>query len=75
MDIKIITGLIGSAIAIGSLLIFQGSLINRIEVLESQQAVNVDPIVQEVNENKKNIAVLLKEIEQLREKESNPLLR
>lgn len=75
MDIKVITGLIGSAIAIGSLLVFQGSLINRIEVLESQQSVNVDPIIQEVSENKKNIAVIRKEIENLKEQNSNPLLK
>jgi hypothetical protein len=75
MDIKIITGLIGSAIAIGSLFVFQGQLINRVENLESKSAPDINPIVQEISENKKNIAVLRKDIEQLREKNSNPLLR
>tara|TARA_A100000172_G_scaffold44424_2_gene27353 strand:+ start:897 stop:1124 length:228 start_codon:yes stop_codon:yes gene_type:complete len=75
MDIKIITGLIGSAIAIGSLFVFQGQLINRVENLEAKSAPDINPIVQDISENTKNIAVLRKEIEQLREKNSNPLLR
>jgi hypothetical protein len=75
MDIKIITGLIGSAIAIGSLFVFQGQLINRVENLEAKSAPDINPIVEDISENTKNIAVLRKEIEQLREKNSNPLLR
>jgi hypothetical protein len=75
MDIKVIAGLVGLVISLGSLMVFQGQLIQRVEVLESKQSVNIDPIIQEVSENKKNIAVIKKEIEQLKEKNSNPLLR
>ena len=40
MDIKTITGAIGAVIAIASLFVFQGQLIQRVEVLESKM---VDP--------------------------------
>ena len=43
MDIKVITGAIGLIITIGGLFIFQGQLIQRIDVLESHKAVNIKP--------------------------------
>ena len=61
MDIKTITGAIGAVIAIASLFVFQGQLIQRVEVLESKM---VDP--KEITANKKDI-------ESLQKKNKNPL--
>ena len=61
MDIKTITGAIGAIIAIASLFVFQGQLIQRVEVLESKM---VDP---------KEITAIKKDIESLQRKNKNPL--
>ena len=61
MDIKTITGAIGAVIAIASLFVFQGQLIQRVEVLESKM---VDP---------KEITAIKKDIESLQRKNKNPL--
>ena len=44
MDIKVITGAVGLVITIGGLFIFQGQLIQRIDVLEAQKAPNIKPL-------------------------------
>jgi|13_taG_2_1085334.scaffolds.fasta_scaffold88142_2 hypothetical protein len=75
MDIKVIAGLVGLVISLGSLMVAQGELLTRIDVLESKQSVNLEPIIQGVSENERNIAVIRKDIEQLKEKNNNPLLR
>ena len=59
MDIKTITGAIGAVIAIASLFVFQGQLIQRVEVLESKM---VDP---------KEITAIKKDIESLQKKNKN----
>lgn len=74
MDIKIITGLIGSAIAIGSLFVFQGQLIQRVDTLESRSAPDTKVIEQDITELKSDIAVLKTKIEEMRANE-NPLAR
>ena len=61
MDIKSITAAIGAIIAIASLFVFQGQLIQRVEVLESKM---VDP---------KEITAIKKDIESLQKKNKNPL--
>ena len=61
MDIKTITGAIGAVIAIASLFVFQGQLIQRVEVLESKM---VYP---------KEITAIKKDIESLQKKNKNPL--
>ena len=38
MDIKIITGAIGLVITLGGLFVYQGQLIQRVEVLEARQS-------------------------------------
>lgn len=75
MDIKVITGLIGSAIAIGSLFIFQGQLIQRVDTLESRSAPNTKIIEQDIADLKSEVAVLKTIIEEMRQKEINPLMR
>ena len=61
MDIKTITGAIGAIIAIASLFVFQGQLIQRVEVLESKMV------------NQKEITAIKKDIESLQRKNKNPL--
>ena len=61
MDIKTITGAIGAVITLASLFVFQGQLIQRVEVLESKM---VDP---------KEITAIKKDIESLQKKNKNPL--
>tara|TARA_R100000742_G_C4229280_1_gene51226 strand:- start:236 stop:427 length:192 start_codon:yes stop_codon:yes gene_type:complete len=61
MDVKTITGAIGAVIAIASLFVFQGQLIQRVEVLESKMV------------DQKEITAIKKDIEQLQKKSSNPL--
>ena len=75
MDIKTIAGIISIAIAIGSLFVYQGQLIQRVEVLEKKENVDVKPLEQEMSLLGKEIAVLKKDIEQLKKKNSNPLMR
>jgi hypothetical protein len=75
LDIKVITGLIGSAIAIGSLFIFQGQLIQRVDTLESRSAPNTKIIEQDIADLKSEVAVLKTIIEEMRQKEINPLMR
>tara|TARA_E500000318_G_scaffold710_2_gene981 strand:+ start:919 stop:1122 length:204 start_codon:yes stop_codon:yes gene_type:complete len=65
MDIKTIAAGIGLAITIASLFVFQGQLIERVEVLESK-VVDTKPI-------EKDIIAIKKDIEQLQKKSSNPL--
>ncbi len=61
MDIKTITGAIGAIIAIASLFVFQGQLIQRVEVLEAKMV------------DQKEITAIKKDIEQLQKKSTNPL--
>ncbi len=65
MDIKTIATGIGLVITIASLFVFQGQLIERVEVLESR-VVDTKPI-------EKDIIAIKKDIEQLQKKSSNPL--
>lgn len=73
MDIKVITGAIGLVITIGGLFIFQGQLIQRIDVLESQKAVNIKPLEQQIAVNKAEIAVLNAVIGEMKARSDNPL--
>ncbi|MAL42898.1 hypothetical protein [Hyphomonas sp.] len=65
MDIKTIATGIGLLITISGLILFQGQLIERVEVLESQ-VVDTKPI-------EKDIIAIKKDIEQLQKKTRNPL--
>ena len=65
MDIKTIATGIGLLITISGLILFQGQLIERVEVLESQ-VVDTKPI-------EKDIIAIKKDIEQLQKKSRNPL--
>lgn len=65
MDIKTIATGVGLVITIAGLFVFQGQLIERVEVLESK-VVDTKPI-------EKEIIAIKKDIEQLQNKTRNPL--
>ena len=46
MDIKTIAGIIGLVITLGGLFVFQGQLIQRIDVLEAKSAPDIKPLEQ-----------------------------
>ena len=67
-------------LGIGSLIItllgfaiFQGKLIERINVLESQQSVDIKPIVADIAINKAEIAVLNAKVNEIKARSDNPL--
>ena len=60
MDIKTIAGIISIAIAIGGLFVYQGQLIQRVEVLEKKESVDIKPLEQEISLLKREIAVQVK---------------
>lgn len=68
MDIKVIAGILGIAISLGSLFVFQGQLIQRVEVLESKSVPNITPL-------EKEISILKSQVEDLKARNSNPLMR
>ena len=73
MDIKTITGAVGLVITLGGLLIYQGQLIERVEVLEAKTAPNIKPLEQEIAINKAEIAVLKAKVDEMKARSDNPL--
>ena len=73
MDIKVITGAIGLVIALGGLFVYQGQLIQRVEVLEAKSAPNIKPLEQDIAINKAEIAVLKAKVEEIKARSDNPL--
>tara|TARA_A100001011_G_scaffold357751_1_gene402919 strand:- start:98 stop:337 length:240 start_codon:yes stop_codon:yes gene_type:complete len=77
MDIKTIAGIISIAIAIGGLFVYQGQLIQRVEVLEKKESVDIKPVEKDIiaikKDLEKEIIAIKKDIEQLQKKSSNPL--
>ena len=67
-------------LGIGSLIItllgfaiFQGKLIERINVLESQKAVDIKPLTADIAINKAEIAVLNAKVNEIKARSENPL--
>ena len=67
-------------LGIGSLIItllgfaiFQGKLIERINVLESQQSVDIKPLTADIAINKAEIAVLNAKVNEMKARSSNTL--
>jgi len=67
-------------LGIGSLIItllgfaiFQGKLIERINVLESQQSVDIKPLTADIAINKAEIAVLNAKVNEMKARSDNPL--
>ncbi len=69
MDIKTIAGIVGLVITIGSLFVFQGQLIQRIEVLENKSF----PDVKQMTINDAEIKVLKAKVEEMKARSDNPL--
>jgi hypothetical protein len=68
MDIKTIATGIGIVITIASLFVFQGQLIQRVEVLEAKTIPNIAPL-------EKELSVLKTQVEEIKARNSNPLMR
>ena len=73
MDIKIITGAVGLVITLGGLFVYQGQLIQRVDVLEARSAPDIKPLVQDIAVNKAEIAVLKAKVEEIKARSDNPL--
>lgn len=73
MDIKTVTGAVGLVITLGGLLIYQGQLIERVEVLEAKTAPNIKPLEQDIAINKAEIAVLKAKVDEIKARSDNPL--
>tara|TARA_R100000995_G_scaffold84539_1_gene63534 strand:- start:257 stop:481 length:225 start_codon:yes stop_codon:yes gene_type:complete len=73
VDIKTIAGIIGLVITIGGLFVYQGQLIQRVEVLESRSAPNIKPLEQDIAINKAEIAVINAKINEIKARSDNPL--
>jgi cell division protein FtsB len=73
VDIKTIAGIVGLVITIGGLFVFQGQLIQRIDVLEAQTAPNIKPLEQDIAINKAEIAVLKAKVDEMKARSDNPL--
>ena len=73
MDIKVITGAVGLVITLGGLFVYQGQLIQRVEVLEAKQTVDIKPLTTDIAINKAEIAVLNAKFDVMEQRNSNPL--
>ncbi len=73
MDIKTIATGVGLVITIASLFVFQGQLIQRVDVLEARSAPDIKPLEQDIAVNKAEIAVLKAKVEEIKARSDNPL--
>ena len=73
MDIKVITGAVGLVITLGGLFVYQGQLIQRVELLESRQSVDIKPLTGDIGINKAEIAVLNAKVNEMKARSDNPL--
>ena len=73
MDIKTIATGVGLVITIAGLFVFQGQLIQRVDVLEARSAPDIKPLEQDIAINKAEIAVLKEKVEEIKARSDNPL--
>ncbi len=73
MDIKTIATGVGLVITIAGLFVFQGQLIQRVDVLEARSAPDIKPLEQDIAINKAEIAVLKAKVEEIKARSDNPL--
>ena len=73
MDIKTIATGVGLVITIAGLFVFQGQLIQRVDVLEARSAPDIKPMEQDIAINKAEIAVLKAKVEEIKARSDNPL--
>ena len=68
MDIKTIAGILGLVITLGGLFVQVGQILNRLEVVEARSVPNNAPL-------EKELSLLRTELEGLKARNSNPLMR
>ena len=68
MDIKTIAGIVGLVITLGGLFVQVGQILNRLEVVESRSVPNIVHL-------EKELSILKSQVEELKAKSSNPLMR
>ena len=68
MDIKTIAGILGLVITLGSIMVQVGGILNRLEVVEARSVPNIAPL-------EKELSILRTELEGLKARNSNPLMR
>ncbi len=68
MDIKTIAGIVGLVITLGGLFVQVGQILNRLEVVESRSVPNIVPL-------EKELSILKSQVEELKDKSKNPLMR
>ena len=68
MDIKTIAGIVGLVITLGGLFVQVGQILNRVEVLESRSVPDIVTL-------EKELSILKSQVEELKAKSSNPLMR
>ncbi len=73
MDIKTIATGIGLVITIAGLFVYQGQLIQRIDVLESKSAPDIKPLEQRIAINEAEIKVLDAVVKEMKARRDNPL--
>lgn len=73
MDIKNIATGIGLVITIAGLFVYQGQLIQRIDVLESKTAPDIKPLEQRIAVNEAEIKVLDAVVKEMKARSDNPL--
>ena len=73
MDIKAILGIIGLVITLGGMMVTVGTIMNRLDVMEAKSAPDVKPIVADIAINKAEIAVLNAKVNEIKQRNSNPL--
>ncbi len=73
MDIKTIATGVGLVITVAGLFVFQGQLIERVENLESQKAVNIKPIEDKIAIMNAEIQVLKAKVDEIKARSDNPL--
>ena len=73
MDIKVITGAIGLVITLGGLFVYQGQLIQRVEVLEAKSAPDIKPLNADIAINKAEIAEHKAKVDEIKARSDNPL--
>ena len=75
MDIKLISVIVGVVFTFGALFVQVGEVLNRLSALEGKSAPDTTIIEQDVNTLKSEVAVLKTKIEEMKAKNSNPLMR
>tara|TARA_S200002703_G_C3771002_1_gene237381 strand:+ start:510 stop:749 length:240 start_codon:yes stop_codon:yes gene_type:complete len=79
LDIKIIGGLVAILFSFGGLFVQVGTIMTRLDNVEARSIPDISNVEKEISEVKTNlekeISIIKKDIEELKAKNSNPLMR